>query len=92
MVMEVDCKEVVDLWASRTFSRSTVAPVLLDIEGLALSFQSFVIQFVSRKANAPAHLCAKFACTLGVTSCWMDSPPNFLMTSVMADHAGARDD
>ena len=92
MVLEVDCKEVVDLWASRTFSRSTVAPVLLEIEGLALSFQSFAIQFVSRNANAPAHLCAKFACALGVSSCWMDSPPSFLMTSIMADHAGARVD
>ena len=88
VVLEVDCKDVVALWASC----SMVASVLLEIEELALSFQSFVIQHISRKANTPAHFCAKFACTLGVTSCWMDSPPSFFMTSIMAHHAGARDD
>lgn len=92
VVMEVDCLEVVNLWNSRTFSRSLVAPLLSEIEELASSFISFVIQHVMRNANTSAHLCAKHACTLEVTGCWMDSPPGFLMTSVLADRVGAADD
>lgn len=89
VVMETDCLEMVQLWHSRRFSRSIVAPLLLEIDELALSFLSFDIQHVIRSANLPAHLCAKHASTLGVTDCWMDSPPGFLMTSVMADRVGA---
>ena len=76
-------------WHSRRFSRSIVAPLLLEIDELALSFLSFDIPHVIRNANLPAHLCAKHASTLGVTDCWMDSPPGFLMTSVMDDRVGA---
>ena len=43
VVMEVDCLEVVNLWDSRVVSRSVVAPILLEIEGLALSFTSFIM-------------------------------------------------
>ena len=89
MVMEVDCLEVVNLWDSRAASRSVVAPILLEIEGLASSFNLFVIQHVKRASNLPAHLCAKFACTQEGTSCWMDHVPDFLTSSILADGAGA---
>jgi hypothetical protein len=69
----------------RGCSRSVVAPILLEIDGLASSFISFVIQFVSRSANTPAHLCAQLACAQGGTSCWMNSIPSFLATSLLAD-------
>jgi hypothetical protein len=88
VVMESDCLEVVNLWNSRAVSRSLVAPVLLEIEGLASSFFTFVIQHVSRSANVPAHLCAKLACSQNETSCWMDTTPSFLVTSCLADNAG----
>ncbi|KAK1652130.1 hypothetical protein QYE76_069935 [Lolium multiflorum] len=45
VLVETDCKEVVDFWDS---------------------------------PNTPVHLCAKHACTLEVTSCWMNSPPSFV--------------
>jgi hypothetical protein len=57
VVFEVDCLEVVNLWNSRAASRSVVAPILLDIEGLASNFISFVIQHVKRSANVPALVC-----------------------------------
>jgi hypothetical protein len=87
--MEVDCLEIVNLWNSRAGSRSVVAPVLLDIEGLASTFTSFIIQHVKRHANMPAHLCAKFAYTQDETSCWMNLVPSFLTVSCQADSARA---
>ena len=61
VMMEVDCKEVVDLWDSRFGSRAVVAPILQEIGGLASSFISFDIKHVIRSANTPAHLCAEHA-------------------------------
>uniref|UniRef100_A0A453JMD1 RNase H type-1 domain-containing protein n=1 Tax=Aegilops tauschii subsp. strangulata TaxID=200361 RepID=A0A453JMD1_AEGTS len=89
VVFETDCLELVQLWNSQHFTRSVIAPILLDIEELASSFPSFDIQHVFRQANTSAHLCAKHASTLGVTDCWMNSPPGFLVTSLLADRAGA---
>jgi hypothetical protein len=63
VVMETDCKEVVDLWDSRAGSRAIIAPILQEVEGLVFSFSSFIIQHVIRMANTPVHLCAKHACT-----------------------------
>jgi hypothetical protein len=62
VVMESDCLEAINLWNSRLVSRSVVAPILLEIEGLVFSFNSFVIQFVSRTANVPAYLCKVCLC------------------------------
>ena len=77
--MEVDCLEIVDLWVTRQVSRSVVAPILLEIEELASCFVSFVIEHVKRHANNSAHLCAKVACTLEVSECWMDAPLAFCL-------------
>jgi hypothetical protein len=89
VVLETDCKEAVDLWISRHGSRSTVAPILLEIGELALNFSSFRIQHVPRTANHSAHLCAKFACTLTSTSSWLDCIPDFLVVSIQADQSGS---
>ena len=72
--IETDCLEVVNLWKSRRNSRSVIASLFLDIEELVAHFTYFDIFHVRRHANVPAHLCAKHACTLEVTECWMDSP------------------
>ena len=66
-----------------------VAPILLEIGELVPSFISFCIQHVSRSANTSAHLCAKRASTLEATDCWLDQPPGLLVTSLLADSAGA---
>jgi hypothetical protein len=81
VLMETDCKEVVDFWESRTGSRAVIAPIIQEIEGLVSSFLSFDVSHVMRSANTPAHLCAKHACTLEVTSCWMNSPRSLSTTS-----------
>lgn len=87
--METDCLEVVNLWNTRHGSRSVVAPILSEIGELACNFSFFHIQHVPRTANVPAHLCAKFACTLMVTDSWFETPPDFLAVSILADHAGS---
>jgi hypothetical protein len=89
VVMETDCLEMVNLWEARHGSRSNVAPILQEIGELALSFISFRVQHAYRLANLPAHLCAKHACTLSLTSSWIDVVPDFLITSLQVDDAGA---
>ena len=87
VIMETDCLEIVNLWKTRHYSLSVVAPVLGEIRELALVFSSFDIQHVNPAANVPAHLCAKHACTLMVTESWTGSKPSFLLTSLLADDA-----
>jgi hypothetical protein len=89
VVMETDCLEVVNLWNTRHESRSIVAPLLQEIGGLVLSFSSFSVQHVMRSANHSAHLCAKLACTLMVTSSWIDYTPDFLIVSLLVDRSGS---
>jgi hypothetical protein len=89
VVVEVDCLEIVNLWDSRAVSRAVIAPILQDIAGLSSSFSSFVVQHVIRSSNTVAHICAKYACTLELTSVWMEHPPSFLVASLQADSGGA---
>lgn len=71
VVMETNRQEVVNLWHDRRDGRSVVAPILLEIEELSLTFSSFIIQHVLRAANGSAHLCAKYACTRNATESWL---------------------
>jgi hypothetical protein len=87
VIMEVDCLEIVNLWNTRYGSRSSVTPIL-SVE-LSSVFNSFVIQHVLRTANLSAHLSAKHACTLEVTSSWLDAPQIFLSSVSWADLAGS---
>jgi hypothetical protein len=89
VVMETDCLEIVNLWNSHHGSRVAVAPILHEIGELVTCFTSFIIQHVLRLANNSAHLCAKHACTLLVTSSWLDCTPDFLVISLMANRSGS---
>ena len=86
VIMEADCLEIVNLWKTRHYSLSVVAPVLVEIRELALVFSSFDILHVIRSANYPAHLCAKRACTLSMTESWLEETPSFLVSSLLADN------
>jgi hypothetical protein len=68
---------------------SVVAPILMDIEGIVLDLNCFVIQHVNRSANTSAHLCAKLVSQHDESDCWMNSVPNFLTISIQADSAGS---
>jgi hypothetical protein len=65
-----------------------VAPILDAIGELVSSFVSFSIRHVRRTANNSAHLCAKLACTLEITSCWLDISPVSLVNSLRAECTG----
>ena len=86
VIMEVDCLELVMFWKTRHNSRSVVAPILLEIGEVSNSFTLFDVQHVNQLANLPAHLCAKHACTLNITDCWLEDTPSFLVTSLLADY------
>jgi hypothetical protein len=88
VVLETDCLEVISLWNNRHDSRSVVAPILQEVGELVISFNSFIFQHVFRLANNAAHLCAKLACTLTVSSSWLDCIPNFLLVSIQTDQSG----
>ena len=47
VIMETDCLEIVNLWKTRHYSFSVVAPVLVEIRELASSFSFFDIQHVT---------------------------------------------
>ena len=83
--MEVDCLEVVNLWLSRDSSRSIVAPILDDVGEKSTSFISFSIRHVPRDANAMVDLCAKQACSLLASDCWLEEYRYFLFSSLSAD-------
>jgi hypothetical protein len=89
VILEVDCLEIVNLWNTRHGARSAVTPILSEIGELSSVFISFAVKHVPRTANVSAHLCAKHACTLMLTSTWFDVPPDFLVVSLMADQAGS---
>ncbi|KAE8781948.1 Casein kinase I-2-like protein [Hordeum vulgare] len=85
VIMETDCLEVVTLWNTCHNTCPIVAPILDEIGELVRDFILFEIQHVMRTTNIPAHLCAKRACNLNVTECWLDDTPSFLVTSLLAD-------
>jgi hypothetical protein len=64
-----------------------VAPILQELGELVVSFNSFIFQHVPRSANNSAHLCAMLACTLTVSSGWLDCIPDFLLVSIQADQS-----
>ena len=85
VIMEIDCLELVDLWNSRSNTRSVVAPILTELEDIGASFASLSVTHVSRESNNPAHQCARLASTLDGTESWLDASPEFLVSSLRAD-------
>ena len=85
VLMEVDCLKVVNLWLSRDSSRSIVAPILDDIREKSSLFISFSVRYVPREANTLADSCAKRACSLLVSDCWLEICPPFLISGMRAD-------
>jgi hypothetical protein len=77
--------ELVNLWSSR---HTNVAPILDEVGELVSGFESFFIQHIRRSSNNMAHLSVKLACTLEVTSSWLDDSPDFLVNSLRAACTG----
>jgi hypothetical protein len=67
VVFEVDCFELVRIWKMGKDDRSVISPILDDIWEISLSFVSFSISLERRTTNNVAHICAKNACTNGVS-------------------------
>ena len=63
-----------------------MTPIFVEIGELVSNFSLFNVPHINRSANVPAHLCAKHACTLNITDCWLEDTPSFLVTSLLADY------
>ena len=64
---------------------SIVAPILDDIGEKSSSFISFSVRCIPRDSNTMADLCAKQACSLLVSDCWLEGCPSVLLRSLRAD-------
>ena len=59
VALETDCLELINLWKKRDAQRSTLGPVLEEINALSLAFHSFSFSYVNRTCNKIAHVLAK---------------------------------
>jgi ribonuclease HI len=85
VIFETDCEQLVRLWNDRRSQRSSIAPILSEVEEYSFMFLSFDLCFVRRTANSVAHECAQYACVHDVEVEWVDAPPDFLSLSLRAD-------
>jgi hypothetical protein len=59
VALETDCLELINLWKKRDAQRSTLGPVLEEINALSLALHSFSFSYVNRTYNKIAHVLAK---------------------------------
>jgi ribonuclease HI len=85
LIFETDCTELLKHWDNRAFDRSTIKPILVEIDELVNAFSSFCFVFARREANQAAHCCAKYASIQARSFSWDTEPPAFLVHSLEAD-------
>jgi hypothetical protein len=79
VIFETDCTELLKHWDNQAFDRSTIKPILVEIDS------SFCFVFVRHEANQAAHCCAKYASIQARSFSWDTEPPAFLVHSLEAD-------
>ena len=57
--LESDCQELVKQWQAGDNQRSSILPILKQIQDLSLLFQDFMFSYISRTCNRVAHTLAK---------------------------------
>lgn len=57
--LETDCQQLVQLWQSGSYQRSSIAPYLQEMLEQSLVFLDFKLSFISRTCNKIAHVLAK---------------------------------
>lgn len=73
LCVETDCQELVALWKGRGTGRSVIAPIIMEIVELSLSFQAFSLVYIGRLCNKIAHELAKHVCGRE-TVVWHETP------------------
>jgi hypothetical protein len=83
--VETDAKEVVNLWKERSTGRSEIAVILHEIEELSSNMEFLKLDFIGRKANEGAHLCAKQASSSRRRYLWINYIATFLVQCLQND-------
>lgn len=76
VILETDNIEFVTLWKTRN-DRSSILPILHQIEELCRMCISFEVIHVKREANMAAHVTAKNASPLSAVNTWLYQVPEF---------------
>ena len=75
MIIESDCKKVVELVNNTTGSKTAIHWIILEIQFLCRNLQSVKVNFVPRGCNVHAHSLAKFALEKDIAAVWENSFP-----------------
>jgi ribonuclease HI len=85
LCLESDCLELVRLWQSRETQRSLIAPVLMEMQDLSVSFNAFSLVYASRLCNKVAHEVARQAHSMTETVEWQFEAPSSIQSLLEAD-------
>ena len=70
VVLETDCYDLVRLWSLKDEQRSSVTPILRELQELCNSLVSFSLCYDSRECNLVAHVLAKQVSSVCVMGVW----------------------
>ncbi|XP_024039324.1 uncharacterized protein LOC127898872 [Citrus sinensis] len=75
LIMEADCKEVVDLLNNTKGSRTGISWVISDIQEKRRDFKEVKFRHIPRTCNTCAHSLAKLAIVANTSAVWLDHIP-----------------
>ena len=75
LLVESDCKEVVELLNNTKGSRIEIHWILSDVHRESKEFQQVQFSCISRTCNTYVHALAKFALRNSSTDVWIDTSP-----------------
>ncbi|KAH9696582.1 putative reverse transcriptase/RNA-dependent DNA polymerase [Citrus sinensis] len=75
MIMEIDCKEVVDLLNNTKGSRTCISWVISDIQEQRRDFKEVKFRHIPRTCNTCAHSLAKLVVGANTSAIWLDHIP-----------------
>lgn len=88
VMLETDCLELTNLWKKKDVQRSSVDPVLREIDDLRLAFKGFSFSHVNRVCNKVAHVLAKQVSSTHRMEVWHVTPASVLELVLSGASAG----
>ena len=88
VMLETDSLELQSLWRSKDNNRSTILPVLNEVQELMGRCMVFELSHVKREANSVAHDLAKYASISCLERTWLYEIPECILPSIQHDCNG----
>jgi hypothetical protein len=88
VMLETDSLELQSLWRSKDNNRSTILPVLNEVQELMGRCMVFEFSHVKREANSVAHGLAKYASISCLENTWLYENPECILPSIQHDCNG----